>query len=406
MPFSKFSKTPKLKKTFTIVNFNSYIIYKVKYMKNIMIVFGGKSVEHDISIITGVQITHACKGLGYQIFPIYIDKENRWHLASDETSIKDYATNNIDKLKPIRWIVGDTSLYYESKFHRLKKIAKIDFAILCNHGISGEDGSLPSLMELSNIPYSSSNLASCALAMDKCFMKDIFKANHIDNLPYIKVNRCEYEQDKNSIIDKITNELGESTIIKPANLGSSIGISTAKDLAQLEKAIDFGFQFDNKLLIEKRLNDFIEVNVSVCRDKNSNIVASICEYPTIKADLLTFEDKYMQKENNKNKLSKDYEIKHLLPLGIESQAQNIAKNIYAIFDASGIVRIDFLYDNVENILYANEINTIPGSLAINLWLKSGVSYASTIKNLIANGIKKHEEKNALILDFQSSVLQK
>lgn len=371
-------------------------------MKNLMIVFGGKSVEHDISIITGVQIVNACKGLGYNLYPVYIDRENKWRYVANNPVAKDFLKAN--QFKPIQFMVGEKSLYYIGKFHRLKKLADIDFALLCLHGRSGEDGSIPALMDLSNIPYSSSNAISCGIAMDKCYMKDIFKANDIQSLPYIKVNKCEYEKNKDTILINLQSLLGSNLIIKPSNLGSSIGIAIAKNENELIKAIDFAFQFDNKLIIEKRLNNFVEVNVSVCHDKNNNIVASKCEYPTLKADLLTFEDKYMRKEKVGNKLSKSYEQTHLLDIDFENQAQSIAKEIYKIFDANGVVRIDFLYDKNENILYANEINSIPGSLAINLWLKSGVSYATTINNLIANGIKTHKEKNALILDFQSSVL--
>ena len=122
-------------------------------MKNLMIVFGGKSVEHDISIITGVQIINACRGLGYEIFPVFIDKQNNWHLGRQDAKVGDFVGQNIDKLRHIKWIIGQKSLFYENKFHRLKKIVDIDFAILCNHGANGEDGALPNLMELSNIPY-------------------------------------------------------------------------------------------------------------------------------------------------------------------------------------------------------------------------------------------------------------
>lgn len=374
-------------------------------MENLMIVFGGKSVEHDISIITGVQITNACYGLGYNLLPVYIDRNNAWFYMPNLPKIENFKDiKNKTTFKKVFIMPGDKGLYFKSRLGRIKKQCDIDFALLCNHGRCGEDGALPVLMEMCDIPYSSSNGNSCAIAMDKGYMKDIFVANAVPTLPYQKIENSEDISYK-ELYKNMSGKLGANLIIKPANLGSSIGINTAKNKKTFEFALKTAFNFDNKVVIEPKLDDFIELNVSVRKDTERKIIYSRCEYPKISNSILSFEDKYMSKEKqgySKNKFALD--LPHLLPKELEKQAQNWAVKIYKIFDAEGIVRIDFLYDKNAEKIYANEINTIPGSLSLNLWLKSGFSNASVIKSLIKNGLKKYQKEKQLIKTFESNVL--
>lgn len=374
-------------------------------MENLMIVFGGKSVEHDISIITGVQISNACLELGYQIFPIYIDRSNQWYYISNLPKIENFKNLKDKKIfKKVFVISGDNGLYYKSHLGKIKRIANIDFALLCNHGNCGEDGCLPAVMKLCNIPYSSSDNGACAIAMDKCYMKDIFVANSISTLPYEKII-----YDKNLInenyYEKLKEKLGNEFIIKPAHLGSSIGINIAKDYKSFEFAMQTAFEYDNKVLVETKLNDFIELNVAVRKNLEGEIVCSQCEYPKMSKNILSFDDKYMSKTKqgfSKNKF--DSNFVHLLSNDLEEKAQELAIKTYKLFDAEGTVRIDFLYDKVDKVIYVNEINTIPGSLSLNLWLKSGFSNASVIRSLIKNGLKRYEKEKNIIKTFDSNVL--
>ena len=381
-------------------------------MENIMVVFGGKSVEHDISIITGVQIANVCAGLGFNVLSVYIDKNHNWFLHKGFPEIKDF--KKIDKkiFTQVMWISGQNKLYTKESFSRLKELYKIDFTLICTHGKNGEDGYLAGLMENSFVPYSSSNLISSGVSLDKQFMKNIFTANNISTVPYICVHKQDYIKNKNNTINNINDTFLNSTIIKPACLGSSIGISKATGKEELKQALDLAFTFDSKVVVEQCLSDFIEVNCSVMKDKENNIIASNCEYPNKNSSLFSFNDKYInsnlkmeqsQKLNKYSKLDSTEQV-HLLSEETEKQVKDLAKQIYTTFDAGGIVRIDFMFDNQTQALYANEINSIPGSLSINLWLQSGQSYSSTIKSLIRSGKENFLQNQKLTTHFSSSVL--
>lgn len=362
-------------------------------MKNILVMCGGKSAEHDISLITENLVLNAIDEEKYKIFPIKIDKENHWFY------IKDFK-NNIQSEKGKKEVFlkfGDNALYTNSAFG-LKKIAQIDCALLCHHGIFGEDGTVQSILEYSNIPYSSSKVLSSAISMDKVVMKLLFKEFGFNVVDYDYFTREEYENREDELLNKVAQNLSFPLIIKPANLGSSIGISVAKNIDEFKKSVEIAFCYDDKILIEKQIEDFREINSAVL-GYGDEIILSSLEEPASFKEFLTFDDKYLGKGKEG---SREYPAK--VEKDVEDNIKETSRQIFKKFELSGVVRIDYILKGKE--IFVNEINSIPGSLAYYLFEKEKLSFSEVIDKLIYFAMQKHKDKNRLTFAYQSNVLEK
>lgn len=364
------------------------------YMKNLLVFFGGKSAEHDISLITANLVLNALDETKYNIYPIFIDKNNHWFLSKN---FKNNINKNFDKTE-IFLKMGEKNIYKKGAFG-IKKVVKADCALLCNHGLNGEDGTLQSVLELCDIPYSSPSVLASSVCMDKVFMKFLLEKFEFNVVPYTYFYRQDYLKNKDEVCYKIEHKLGYPVIIKPANLGSSIGISKATNNAELEKAIETALCFDNKILVEKALENFKEINCA-CLGTKRNIVVSSLEEPVNFKDILTFDDKYLK--GNKKSSKRIYPAK--ISDEIKKEIQQTSKEIFENFELSGVVRIDFMV--CDFIVYVNEINTIPGSLAYYLFEKENLSFVEVLDTLIESAFVKHNEKNHLTYAFKSNVLLK
>lgn len=363
-------------------------------MKNIIVLCGGKSSERDISLITANLVLNAIDEKKYKVFPIVVDENNKWHYIKNfKNNINQNTNNEIVYIK-----IGEKGLYKKNRFS-LKKICDVDCAILCHHGLNGEDGTIQGLLELCDIPYTSSKVLSSSITMDKVFMKLLFKSFGFNVLPYEYFNKTEYEINNEKIIKKIIKNLGFPLIVKPANLGSSIGISIAKNKEELLKSINVAFEYDNKLLIEKALNNFKEINCAVI-GYNDDIIVSSLEEPISWKEFLTFDEKYIN--SNKKCNSRIYPAK--LDIKIEKEIKKISYNIFKKFELSGVVRIDFLVK--DNEVFVNEVNSIPGSLAYYLFEKENLCFSEIIDKLIDIAILKNKENNNKTFAFKSDVLNK
>ena len=363
-------------------------------MKNLLVFFGGKSAEHDISLITANLALNAVDEEKYKVYPIFIDKENHWFLAKN---FKNNINKNFDKTE-IFLKMGESCIFKKSAFG-LKKIASADCALLCNHGLNGEDGTLQSVLELCDIPYTSTNVITSAICMDKVVMKFLLEKFEFNVVPYTYFLRKDFEKNKKEIFEKIEAKLGFPVIIKPANLGSSIGISKANNQTELEKSIETALCFDNKILVEKALTDFKEINCACLKD-GQNVIISSLEEPISYEDILTFDPKYLS--GNKKSLKRIYPAK--ISEEIKKEIQQTSKEIFENFELSGVVRIDFMISNY--IVYVNEINTIPGSLAYYLFEKENLSFGDVLEKLIASSVQKHDEKKHITYAYKSDVLTK
>ena len=396
--------------------------------ENILVVFGGKSAEHDISIITGLQTVSNIDREKYNVIPMYISKENEFFIGEKLCYLSSYMPFSPSKKGVIKasLIPGSNFLYASKKacdiyfngekaeeiiksnakgditttkaVKKLKKLVKIDCAVLCCHGKSGEDGCLQGLLNLANIPYTSSNLASSALSLDKIFMKDIIKSNGFTTVDYMHFNKTEYILEPEKVIEKI-EALGYPVFIKPANLGSSIGISKCRTRDELEVGIEVAIKYDRRILVEKSIENNIEVNCAVFGN-DTYLLPSNVEFPKTNNLFLTFEEKYIQRKN-----SADSNIVEECKITAEQEEniKEIASKLFKTFDCKGVVRIDFLINKEDNKIYVNELNSIPGSLAFYLF-KNKFNFKTLLSKMIDNAKKVQKEEAKFDLNFTSAAL--
>ncbi len=379
-------------------------------MKKIGVVFGGKSVEHEVSVITGMQVIENIDKSKYEVVPIYINKEGKWLTGE---SLKDYSTFKKGDFKDTKEILispnhGDHNLYAHPDTVGLfgkKVLDSIDVVFPALHGTYGEDGSIQGLFELMDIPYAGGGVLASSVGMDKILMKDVYKANGIPVVDYHWFYRSHWKSDQDKIIRDIENKLVYPVFVKPANLGSSIGINIAKNRDDLINAIEVAVAYDRKIIIEQAVENPREINCAVM-GYDHEVTTSLCEEPLGWKDVLTFDDKYV-KSNAKG--GKSTGERRIIPADIEDslreEIEELAKRAFIVIDGAGCSRIDFLIDN-NNKVYVNEINTLPGSIGFYLWEGKGVNFSKLIHELIQIAIITHNEKAENIYSYDSDLFNK
>lgn len=358
-------------------------------MKTILVIYGGQSVEHDISVITALQTMKNVKG--YEVLPIYIKPNGVIVTADNLTDENIYL--NYEKLvkneKKVMFCAGEGGIFIIKK-NKLVRLVKPYSALLCNHGHGGEDGCLQGLLELCKIPYSSSSPLSCAITMDKVFTKMILEKNKILTPAYLHFSRCEYVHSRQKVVEKI-KKLGFPCIVKPANGGSSVGIDVCTSENMLNDKIENALNFDDKILIEKFIQNAKEFSCGVIKSGDKLFTSKIWQVK--KGEFFTFEEKYLQEgREEREKLNQKFQEK----------IKKLAINCYEKLECRGVVRIDFLLDE-NNKLYVGEVNSIPGSLAFNLF---PYPFHDLISCLIEEGVSKMQDKNKIEYSFSSSAIQK
>lgn len=319
----------------------------------VAVFFGGRSCEHDVSVITGLQ---AIKLLhGYDVVPVYIDREGKWMLPA---TLDPAAYRGRVKGRPLYLRPGDPYLYAG----RGRRWKKADVALLCVHGAGGEDGCLQGILESSGVAYTGSGVGASAIGMDKRASKKMFAFAGLNVVEYTEAERAEYESGLLGIIAR-ADEIGRDVIVKPASLGSSIGISLASDHRALIAALSVAFAWDNAVVIERALKDYIELNCAVYLDGEKTVVSKP-ERPLGRDAFLSFADKY---ERGAFGGGQTRQFPADISPELTDEVQKSARVAYEAVGASGIARVDFLYDGAEKKLYVNEINTVPGSLALYLF---------------------------------------
>lgn len=360
-------------------------------MKNIAIIFGGKSVEHDISVITALQVMSNMPD-GYKIYPIYILPNGEFVTAESLNDAKIYLnfTKNAKKMRKISFNLGKNE-FFVIKNKKIRNVIKIDCALLCNHGHGGEDGSLQGLLELCDIPYTSPSVVSSAITMDKVLTKKILISEHIDTPAYVQFNSWQYQTNQEKIIDEIVQKLSFPCIVKPARLGSSVGINICSNEDVLKEAISYAFNFDDKIIVEKFIENAIEFCCAALKI-NDKIFPSNVEQ-VHNGNFYTFEEKY---------LSKQEQTSTTIEKKLKERIKTLTKKVYASLDLSGIVRIDFLYSPNDKKLYVNEPNSIPGSLAFNMFNEK---FSSLLELVIENAISDHKKRCGISYSFSSEAIK-
>ncbi len=370
------------------------VISYILIMKNIIIIFGGKSVEHEVSIITGKQVIENIDKSQFNPIPVYIDREGVWWHGNDFSKKETFLNFDKTKHKKVFCFFGENSLYIKNLIR--KKRIPIFAAVNCCHGTNGEDGALQGIFECLNIPYTSSEILGSSLCMNKIVMKQLFEFFNYRITRYKTVKRGE-EIDLSTIVKEFTFPL----FVKPANLGSSVGINKCENEEELKYALEVALNFDEWAIIEEAVLNLREINCSVQRI-DGRIETSDLEEPISWEKFLTFEEKYI---NRGKKSGQKRKINVELPKELEEEIRKISKECYEKFFLDGIIRIDFLFNNETKQLYINEINTIPGSLSFYLWKGKGISFKKLISLAIMQAITRFENKKKNKTDFHSDILK-
>jgi len=370
-------------------------------------VFGSRSVEHEVSVVTAAQVFSSINKNKYEVIPVYIDKEGKWWSGSKLADLKSFKNLQLKSELGLRQyrlsgIWGEKKLVSVDGWP--KKEIIFDIAFLAIHGTFGEDGTIQGMLEMLNIPYTGSGVTASAVGMDKVIQKALFEKEGISVVKYVWFNKSEWENNKKEKIKEVEEKLGYPAFVKPANLGSSVGINVAKNRKELEWAVSVAMEFDRKILVEEGKLGIDEINVSVMG--NEKIEVSICEQPIKGNKLLTYEDKYLKGGKIKGMASLSRLVPAPISIKLKEMIQEMALKGFRAVGAGGLARIDFLVDIKEGKVWLNEINTLPGSLSFYLWEKSGYPFSRLIDRLVELGIERWQLRQKIQFSFDSKLLQK
>ena len=365
-------------------------------MRNVLVFFGGKSSEHDVSVITGVLTVNSIDKEKYNAIPVYIDKSGEWYTAEVLKDIEWFKTKCVKNLVKVTLISGSDALYSVHK-NKIKQLAKISVAINCLHGLNGEDGVLSGYLKMCNIPFASPDLFASALSIDKDYTKVFLSGINVDKLPCVRLFKDSYYQSKQLTVKMLEKKFGCPVIVKPCNLGSSIGITVAKTDGELISALDNAFAYDEKVIVEKAIVGFREINCAAYKS-GDKIILSECEEPITAGEILSFNDKYI---GTKSGARKNFPAD--IPKELSQKIKSITEKVYRKGDFTGVIRIDYLV--LGNKVYLNEINSVPGSLAYYLFCDSVKDFSSMLTELLNEGIHKQIRENNRNFNFESNILK-
>ena len=389
---------------------------------NIAVLFGSRSCEHDVSIISAMQLMEAAKTAGFTVTPIYISRDGMWYTGDALNNVETFRDFNpmgkgITRINiDVSANAGDIWAWPPQRAGIFAKvpapIAHIDCAIPVFHGLHGEDGSIQGLFEMANIPYASSGVLGSSVGMDKIAMKQLLRGAGYPVLDFVWFTRDQLKTEREAIIEKIEKKIKYPAFVKPASLGSSIGVSRANNREELEKAIEVAASYDRRILVEVGVTHPVEINCAAL-GYGEDVRASVCEMPVPTADgsFLTFWEKYLRNAGTKGNAASQG-MKSLsrvvpAPIGDELTAriQKMTKEIFSLLDCRGTVRIDFILDE-NDMLYVNEPNTIPGSLAFYLWKECGVSFPQLVEKMVEDALRAHADQDSSVYAYDSTILQK
>lgn len=377
---------------------------------NVAVFFGGRSVEHEISVISALQAINAFDHDKYNIIPVYISKQGRWYTGPLTLDIKNYKDMKslIEKSEEVymRPEYGDYNLYRANPgggfFSKKDPVhSQIHVVIPVLHGSHGEDGMFEGLLETIGIPYAGCDTLSSANGMDKITMKMILKSEGIPVVDYVWFTDKEWISKRDEIIGKIETKLGYPVIVKPANLGSSVGIGKAADRDTLISKIDNAEKFSQRIIVEHCISNMMEINCSVLGDADDH-QSSVCEEPITAGEFLSYEDKYMGGSKAGMQAS-EKKIPADIPADMSKAIQEMAGETFRVLSCHGVSRIDVMVDRDDNKIYVNEINTIPGSLSYYLWEYSGIPFKQLMDKLVALALKRKRETDRKTFTYDSNI---
>ncbi len=377
-------------------------------MIKVGVIFGGESVEHEVSIISAVQAMNKMDNDKYDIIPIYIAKNGEWYTGAPLREIDTYKDMELLKryTKNVVLYKKDNRFVLQSKGIFKKVVNDVDIIFPVVHGTSVEDGVLQGYLRTIGVPFVGSDVTASAVAQDKIIQKQVFTCESLPVANYVWFYDCEYNDDSEEVIKKVEKNLDYPVIVKPATLGSSVGISSADNKQELIKAIEDAINYDSKVVVEEKVQNLVEVNISVLGNYESQSLSEIEEVIT-EHSLLTYEDKYI---NGGKKLGKSgmASASRIIPAEIDEklkeEVRDIAIHAFKAVGLSGDVRIDFLIDSKKKKVYINEINPCPGSLAFYLWEPTGKSFTTLLDDMITIGVKDYKRRVNKVHSFTTNIL--
>ncbi len=385
-------------------------------MKKVGVIFGGESVEHEVSIITAIQAIGFMDKSKYEAVPIYIGKDRNWYTGDALLDM-----NNYKDMKNIGFVATEVTLTRKGDNFVLQKknglfkgvVDTIDVAFPIVHGKGVEDGSLSGYLETIGIPYVGPSMLGASLGQDKVVQKQVMSACGVPIVDYTWFYDYEYLNDEEKVIKDI-KKLGLPVVVKPARLGSSVGINVAKNEDELKEAIEEAISYDQKICVEKMVENLQELDCAVLGTPEEMETSLIGEMK-FDDEIFTFEDKYLGSSGGKKGAKSGpktggqittggFKIPADIPKDIEESIYENAKKAFRALDLSGVTRFDFLVDKKAKKVYVNEPNTIPGCLAFFFYTPKGKDYTTLLDELITKAIKEYKDSKKKITSFESNVL--
>ncbi len=388
---------------------------KMSSKPTLAVLFGGRSVEHEVSILTGYQVIEAADKTRYNLLPVFLSRDNVWFIGEPLSSL-DFFRQDVPPLNQLTRVypAPDASrgklllIECEPPLLRRPKTWTIDCVLPATHGTFVEDGCLQGLLEMANVPYIGSNVAGSTIGMDKVITKKVLSASGLPCLPYMVVRLDDWRARRDQIIENIKDTYDFPLMVKPAVLGSSIAVSRCVDLEKLTSALDLALRFCDRALVEPALKDVKDINCSVI--DGDPPIASILEQPISQDQLLSFDDKYRggKKGGGKSKMDGGMaSLKRLIPAPLDEDTtmkiKELAIKAFLATQAGGVARIDFLVD-AQNNIFINEINNIPGSLSYYLWEAMGKSFRQLIDRLVERAYEIHRKRNRITYNLEVNLL--
>jgi D-alanine-D-alanine ligase len=379
--------------------------------KNVAVLFGGKSPEHEISIITGVQVLNNLDTTKYNPLPIYVSKNGTWYYSQYFNKIDIF--KNLDHIpyQSIEVYLAATPediaiLGTRRGIFGGQPRLDVDIFFPCFHGSVGENGGFQGLFDISEKPFVGSETLGSAVCMDKVLTKDVLRANNIPNSRYLQFSRAQIIQDLTVVVSQLEKEFKYPMFVKPAVGGSSVGITKATSQDALKNGLELAAAFDIKVIVEEGIENAREINVSVMGNFGEDLKVSKCEEVFHKGEFLTYDDKYKSDGGKSNGMAS---TTRKLPADLSDEmtllVQETAKKTFSVLNCFGLARIDFLVKPETKEVFVIEVNTIPGSMAFYLWEATGMPFKEMVSNLIELALRRHEDKAKNITSFSTNVLQ-
>lgn len=378
---------------------------------NIGVFFGGRSTEHEISVISASQAMAAIDRGRYDVTPIYITKQGRWYTGDALLDVRNYRdpASLLKKCTEVymRPVYGDYNIYPAKPSGFFggggKPVGKLDVVIPVLHGSNGEDGIFEGVLETIGVPFAGCNTLSSANGMDKITMKMILQASGVPVVPYLWFTDKQWFGQREQLIGRIESELGYPVIVKPSNLGSSVGIGRAMNREQLIDRIDDAERYSSRIIVEHMVEQLQEINCSVLGNADE-YQTSVLEEPIKSGEILSYEDKYMGgTKGAKGMQAAQKRIPAELPADVTERIQFLAGETFRVLGCHGVSRVDVIVDRADGNIYVNEINTIPGSLSFYLWEATGLTFAGLMDKLVQLAVQRSRAAGQKTVSYDHNI---